>query len=81
MRQLLLAIHRPKPEHVDDLVGPMSRFGSVLARRCAVRGVGGPTAGAADTRRDRVRWVASDLASGQGGLTARDVAIYRECTR
>jgi hypothetical protein len=30
MRQLFLAIHHPKPEHVDDLLGAMSRFGSVL---------------------------------------------------
>lgn len=31
MRQLFLAIHHPKPEHVDDLVRAMTQFGSVLA--------------------------------------------------
>lgn len=31
MRQLFLAIHHPKPDHVDDLVGAMTRFGNELA--------------------------------------------------
>ena len=31
MRQLFLAIHRPSPDHVDDLIGAMTRFGDLLA--------------------------------------------------
>ncbi len=31
MKQLFLAIHHPKPEHVDDLLAAMTRFGKVLA--------------------------------------------------
>lgn len=31
MRLLFMAVHHPKPEHVDDLVGAMTRFGGVLA--------------------------------------------------
>jgi hypothetical protein len=31
MRLLFMAIHNPKPEHIDDLVGAMTRFGGVLA--------------------------------------------------
>ena len=30
MRHLFLAIHHPKPDHVDDLVAAMGRFGSTL---------------------------------------------------
>ncbi len=30
MKHLFLAIHHPKPDHVDDLVASMGRFGSQL---------------------------------------------------
>ena len=30
MKQLFLAIHYPRPEHADDLVAAMGRFGSAV---------------------------------------------------
>ncbi|MBF6604129.1 MAG: antibiotic biosynthesis monooxygenase [Chloroflexi bacterium] len=32
MKHLFLAIHHPKPEHLDDLLGAMAGLGETLAR-------------------------------------------------
>ncbi|HYM83926.1 MAG TPA: antibiotic biosynthesis monooxygenase [Candidatus Dormibacteraeota bacterium] len=47
MKHLFLAIHHPKPEHAEDLLAAMTRFGATLA---TVPGMLGASAWAGDDR-------------------------------
>ena len=67
MTKLFLAIHYPRPEHVDDLVGAMAVLGEALACTPGVLSV--------STWRDETRVVAMSVWESSAALVAAQPAM------